>query len=390
MVLTLHRLLELSPDVFKGKRVFIRSDLNVPVENGMITEDTRIRASLPAIQQCLQAGASVMVTSHFGRPVEGEWTPESSLEPVRVRMEELLERPVRLIRDWVDGFGVLEPGHIVLLENCRLNKGEKKNDPVLSKKMALLCDIYVNDAFGTAHRAEATTTGIAQHVGISCAGPLMTAELSALSMVFKSGAQPSLAIVAGSKVSTKLTILQSLASKVDELIVGGGIANTFLLAKGLSVGKSLVEPELVEEAKKIIDKMGSRLHLPVDVVVAEQFSQTAVATVKRVEDVGEKDMILDVGPETSARLDEVVERMKTIIWNGPLGVFEWNAFSHGSRRLGEAIATSKGFTLAGGGDTLALVAKYGFHVDYLSTGGGAFLECLEGKILPAIAALEKI
>ena len=389
MVLALYDLLEISPDLFKGKRVFIRSDLNVPVENGMITEDTRIRASLPAIQRCLQAGAAVMLTSHFGRPVEGEWTPESSLEPVRVRLEELLGQPIRLIRDWVDGFGVIEPGQVVLLENCRLNKGEKKNDPVLSKKMALLCDIYVNDAFGTAHRAEATTVGIAEHVGICCAGPLMTAELLALSMVFHKGARPSLAIVAGSKVSTKLSILQSLSSKVDELIVGGGIANTFLLAKGFSVGKSLVEPDLVEEAKKIMAVMGSRLHLPVDVVVADRFSSSAVATIKKVEDVGAEDMILDVGPLTSARLDEVVERMLTVIWNGPLGVFEWDAFSHGSQRLGQAIAKCSGFTLAGGGDTLALVAKYGFHVDYLSTGGGAFLECLEGKILPAVAALGK-
>lgn len=389
MVLSLYDLLEISPDTVQGKRVFIRSDLNVPVENGVITEDTRIRASLPAIQRCLQAGAAVMVTSHFGRPVEGEWTVESSLEPVRVRMEELLERPVRLIRDWVNGFGVLEPGQVVLLENCRLNKGEKKNDPTLSKKMALLCDIYVNDAFGTAHRAEATTAGIAQYVGICCAGPLMTAELSALSTVFREGSHPSLAIVAGSKVSTKLTILQSLASKVDELIVGGGIANTFLLAKGYSVGKSLVEPDLVEEAKKIMEKMGARLHLPVDVVVADRFSESAVATIKKVDEVGAEDMILDVGPATSERLDEVVARMQTIIWNGPLGVFEWDAFSHGSQRLGQAIAKSKGFSLAGGGDTLALVAKYGFHVDYLSTGGGAFLECLEGKTLPAVAALEK-
>lgn len=389
MVLTLHTLLELSPELFKGKRVFIRSDLNVPVGNGVITEDTRIRASLPAIRRCLQAGASVMVTSHIGRPVEGEWTADSSLEPVRARMEELLGQPIRLIRDWVDGFGVLSHGEIVLLENCRLNKGEKKNDPVLSKKMALLCDIYVNDAFGTAHRAEATTVGITQHVGISCAGPLMAAELSALSVVFKGGSRPSLAIVAGSKVSTKLSILQSLASKVDELIVGGGIANTFLLAKGYPIGKSLVEPDLVEEAKKIIDVMGARLHLPVDVVVADRFSSSAVATVKKVEDVGAEDMILDVGPVTSDRLDEVVARMLTVIWNGPLGVFEWDTFSHGSQRLGQAIATCRGFTLAGGGDTLALVAKYGFRVDYLSTGGGAFLECLEGKLLPAVAALEK-
>lgn len=387
MVLALYDLLEISPDVVKGKRVFIRSDLNVPVENGVITEDTRIRASLPAIQRCLQAGAAVMVTSHFGRPVEG--TAESSLEPVRARMEELLGQPIRLIRDWVDGFGVVEPGEIVLLENCRLNKGEKKNDHVLSKKMALLCDVYVNDAFGTAHRAEATTVGIAEYVGIGCAGPLMTAELAALSMVFKGDSHPSLAIVAGSKVSTKLSILQSLSSKVDELIVGGGIANTFLLAKGYSVGKSLVEPDLVEEAKKIIDLMGARLHLPVDVVVANRFSESAKATVKHVEEVGADDMILDVGPMTSARLDEVVARMQTVIWNGPLGVFEWDAFSHGSQRLGHAITKCRGFTLAGGGDTLALVAKYRFDVDYLSTGGGAFLECLEGKTLPAVEALKK-
>jgi len=375
-----------------GKRVFIRSDLNVPMENGRIVEDTRIRASLPAIRMCLERGASVMVTSHFGRPKEGEWSADSSLLPVAHRMEELLGIPVLLIRDWINGsfLSALEPGQIILLENCRFNKGEKVNDETLSRKMASFCDVYVNDAFATAHRAEATTVGMAAFAPVRCAGPLMYQEWTALQQAFFMPAHPFVAIVAGSKVSTKLTILQSLCNKVDELIVGGGIANTFLLAKGYPVGKSLVEPELVEEAKAIMEIMGDRLHLPVDVVVGDAFSSSAKATIKLVEDVTDEDMILDVGPLTSAKLDRCIYSMKTIVWNGPLGVFEWDAFSHGTERLGKAITFAKGYSLAGGGDTLAVIAKYGLEraINYISTGGGAFLECLEGKILPAFQALE--
>ena len=385
MVRSLSELLESTS--FAGKRVFIRSDLNVPMENGKITEDTRIRASLPAIQLCLDAGAAVMITSHFGRPVEGEWTPESSLAPVAQRMEELLGQPVPLIRDWIHGISV-EPGRVVLLENCRLNKGEKKNDEALSRQMAALCDIYVNDAFGTAHRAEATTVGMAWHVPLRCAGPLMTAELCALHTTLESPARPCVAIVAGSKVSTKLSILRSLCNKVDELVVGGGIANTFLLAKGYSVGNSLVEPDLVEEARKIMALMGDRLYLPVDVVVGDSFSANAKATKKRVEEVQSGDMILDVGSSTSDQLDKVLGRAKTILWNGPLGVFEWDAFRQGTRRLASAISRSKGYSLAGGGDTLAAISTFSADVNYISTGGGAFLECLEGKVLPAVVALQ--
>jgi len=387
MVLSLADLHDLS-----GKRVFIRSDLNVPMEHGRIVEDTRIRASLPAINMCLQRGAAVMVTSHFGRPKEGVWSADSSLQPVAARMEELLGTPVQLVRDWIDGtfLSTLVPGQVVLLENCRFNKGEKTNDETLSKKMASFCDVYVNDAFATAHRAEATTVGMAAFVPIRCAGPLMNQELVALQQAFFMPARPFVAIVAGSKVSTKLTILQSLCNKVDELIVGGGIANTFLLAKGYPVGKSLVEPELVEEAKAIMEIMGDRLHLPVDVVVADSFSSSANATIKLVEDVTADDMILDVGPLTSAKLDRCIYSMETIVWNGPLGVFEWDAFSHGTERLGKAITSTRGYSLAGGGDTLAVIAKYGFEraINYISTGGGAFLECLEGKILPAVQALK--
>ena len=377
----------------KGKRVFIRSDLNVPVDNGAITEDTRISASIPAIRQCLKAGAAVMVTSHFGRPKEGKWTPESSLTLVAQRMEVLLGQPIPLIRDWLipGALSHLKPGMVVLLENCRLNVGEKNNDETLSKYMASLCDVYVNDAFGTSHRAEATTAGIAAFVPLCCAGPLMTKELEALHKALDKPLRPLVAIVAGSKVSTKLTILQSLAYKVDELIVGGGIANTFLLAKGYSVGKSLVELDLVEEAKKIMHIMGDRLHLPVDVVVASSFSSDAPATIKSVKDIAEDDMILDVGPLTSDALDPWIMNAGTIVWNGPLGVFEWESFRQGTRRLAMAISSSEAYSLAGGGDTLSVISLFGMEeqIDYCSTGGGAFLEVLEGKVLPAIKALMK-
>jgi phosphoglycerate kinase len=334
-----------------------------------------------------------MVTSHFGRPIEGQWTPEFSLEPVAKRMEHILRTPVPLIRDWLNGDFLmgLVPGSIVLLENCRMNVGEKKNTEGLCRQMASLCDIYVNDAFGTAHRVEATTVGLAWNVPLRCAGPLMTAELCALHMALDNPDRPCVAIVAGSKVSTKLSILRSLCNKVDELVVGGGIANTFLLAKGYSVGSSLVESDLVEEAREIMEIMGDRLHLPVDVVVADSFSPTAMATIKRVEDVSPMEMILDVGPATSDQLDEVMARAKTILWNGPLGVFEWEAFRQGTQRLATAISRSKGFSLAGGGDTLSVISLFEMQnqIDYLSTGGGAFLECLEGKHLPAVIALEQ-
>jgi len=383
-------LIDLLPTL-QGKRVFIRSDLNVPVENGQITDDTRIRASLPAIKMCLEVGATVIVTSHFGRPKEGQWTPESSLELVQQRMEVLLGKTIPLVRDWLEPHALtfLKPGQFALLENCRLNMGEKTNDTTLSKKMANLCDVYVNDAFGTAHRAEATTAGMAAFVPICCAGPLMTAELNAIHKALDQPKRPLVAIVAGSKVSTKLTILQSLAKKVDELIVGGGIANTFLLAKGYNVGKSLVEPALVEEARKIMDKMGSRLHLPVDVVVADSFSKDARSVIKRIKDVGDTDMILDVGPLTSDILDPWIKHASTIVWNGPLGVFEWPAFRQGTWRLASAIGSSKAFSLAGGGDTLAVISLFAMEdkIDYCSTGGGAFLEVMEGKELPAIQAL---
>jgi phosphoglycerate kinase len=385
-------LTDLPLDKLKGKRVFIRSDLNVPVENGVITEDTRIRASLPAIRQCLEAGAAVMVTSHFGRPKEGQWTADASLSIVAQRMEVLLGQPVPLIRDWLapgalDG---LKAGSLALLENCRLNKGEKANDVVLSKYMASLCEVYVNDAFGTAHRAEATTVGIAEYAPVCCAGPLMMGELSALHKSLDHPVRPLVAIVAGSKVSTKLTILKSLASKVDHLIVGGGIANTFLLAKGINIGTSLAEPGLVEEARDIMKLMGDRLHLPVDAVTSTAFSEFAIPRTKPVEEILANEMILDVGPFTSDALDTVIAMAGTIVWNGPLGVFEWKAFQEGTRRLATAIVSSNAYTLAGGGDTLAVIDSLAIEdqLDYCSTGGGAFLEVMEGKVLPAVRALD--
>jgi len=376
----------------QGKRVFIRADLNVPQDdNGNITEDTRIRASAPAIAQALQAGAAVMVTSHLGRPTEGEFKPEDTLAPVAVRLSELLGVPVTLKQNWVDGVDVA-PGQVVLLENCRVNKGEKKNDDALAQKMAALCDVYVNDAFGTAHRAEATTHGIAKFAPIACAGPLLSAELDALGKALGHPVRPLVAIVAGSKVSSKLTILKSLADKVDNLIVGGGIANTFMLASGLKIGKSLAEADLVDEAKAIIDMMakrGASVPIPTDVVCAKEFSPTAAATVKAVADVADDDMILDIGPVTAALLAEQIKKAGTIVWNGPVGVFEFDQFGNGTKVLAQAIADSAGFSIAGGGDTLAAIAKYHIadRVGYISTGGGAFLEFLEGKTLPAVEIL---
>ncbi|MDB5824828.1 MAG: phosphoglycerate kinase [Herminiimonas sp.] len=378
----------------RGKRVFIRADLNVPQDDaGHITEDTRIRASVPAIRMALDAGAAVMVTSHLGRPTEGEFKPEDSLAPVALRLAELLGQGVELKRDWVDGVEVA-PGQVVLLENCRVNKGEKKNSDELARKMAALCDVYVNDAFGTAHRAEATTHGIAKFAPVACAGPLLAAELDALGRALHAPARPLVAIVAGSKVSTKLSILKTLADKVDNLIVGGGIANTFMLASGLKIGKSLAEPDLVNDAKTIIDMMsrrGASVPIPVDVVCAKEFSAQAAATTKLVADVTDDDLILDIGPETSAILARQIAAAGTIVWNGPVGVFEFDQFAGGTKTLAEAIAGSKAFSIAGGGDTLAAIAKYQItdRIGYISTGGGAFLEFLEGKTLPAVEILQQ-
>jgi len=381
----------------RGKRVFIRSDLNVPLDDaGNITEDTRIRASVPAIRLALDAGAAVMVTSHLGRPTEGELKPEDSLAPVARRLSELLGRPVPLVQNWVDGVQVA-PGEVVLLENCRVNKGEKNNSDELAQKMARLCDVYVNDAFGTAHRAEATTHGIARYAPIACAGPLMAAEIDALGKALGDPKRPLVAIVAGSKVSTKLTILNNLARKVDRLIVGGGIANTFLLAEGFKVGKSLCEPDLVPECKKVLATLaekGGTLPLPIDVVVAKEFSATAAATIRRADAVQPDEMILDVGPQTALGLVHGISTAGTIIWNGPVGVFEFDQFGEGTKQLALAIAQATvngAFSIAGGGDTLAAIAKYGIadRISYISTGGGAFLEFLEGKTLPAIEILQQ-
>jgi phosphoglycerate kinase len=390
-----HRLSDLiESNQLKGKRVFIRADLNVPQDDaGNITEDTRIRASVPAIRQALDAGAAVMVTSHLGRPTEGEFKPQDSLAPIAVRLSELLGQPVELKPDWVEGVDVA-PGQVVLLENCRVNKGEKKNSDELAQKMARLCDVYVNDAFGTAHRAEATTHGIAKFAPLACAGPLLAAELDALGKALGQPARPLVAIVAGSKVSSKLTILKSLADKVDNLIVGGGIANTFMLAAGLKIGKSLAEADLVEEARAIIDMMarrGASVPIPVDVVCAKEFSASAAATVKDANDIAEDDLILDIGPNTAALLAQQIRRAGTVVWNGPVGVFEFEQFGEGTRTLAMAIADSGAFSIAGGGDTLAAIGKYGIgdRIGYISTGGGAFLEFLEGKTLPAVAILQQ-
>lgn len=389
-------------DKVKGKRVFIRADLNVPQDDaGHITEDTRIRASLPCIRMALDAGAAVMVTSHLGRPTEGEFKPADSLAPVAARMAELLGRKVPLIANWVDTAGnasiavvKVEPGQLVMLENCRLNRGEKKNAEDLARKMAALCDIFVHDAFGTAHRAEASTYGIAQFAPVASAGPLLAAEMDAIGKALQNPRRPLVAIVAGSKVSTKLTILKSLAGNVDQLIVGGGIANTFMLAAGLKIGKSLAEPDLLAEAKAVIEAMkarGAEVPIPTDVVTAKAFKADAPAQVKQATEVEDDDLILDIGPETAKRLAAQLKAAGTIVWNGPVGVFEFPAFENGTREIAKAIAQSSAFSIAGGGDTLAAISKYGIEqqVGYISTGGGAFLEVLEGKTLPAFEILAR-
>jgi len=376
----------------KGKRVFIRSDLNVPIQNGKITSPKRILASIPTIEFALQKGASVMVTSHLGRPEEGKYSSDDSLKPVVDFLKSHLKYPVHLVSDWVNSSFDIAPGQLTVLENCRFNVGEKKNDDALAKKIAALCDVYVNDAFGTAHRAEATTNGVAKFAPVACAGPLMAAELDALSRALANPRRPLIAIVAGSKVSSKLTILKALSEKVDELIVGGGIANTFMLAKGLPIGKSLAEPDLVNEAREIMnlmEKRGAHVPIPEDVVVANELSPLARANRVPADQVAEDDMILDIGPKTAARLSTMLAHAGTIVWNGPLGVFEIDQFGGGTKMLAAAIAHSPAFSIAGGGDTLAAIAKYGIEnqVDYISTGGGAFLEFLEGKTLPAFAVL---
>jgi phosphoglycerate kinase len=378
----------------QGRRVFIRADMNVPQDDsGRITEDTRIRSSVPCIRMALDAGAAVMVTSHLGRPTEGEFRPEDSLAPIAQRLSELLGCEVPLIGNWVDGVAV-QPGQVVLLENCRINKGEKKNAESLARQMAALCDIYVNDAFGTAHRAEGTTYGIAQYAPVACAGPLLAAEIDAIGQALAQPKRPLVAIVAGSKVSTKLTILQSLAQNVDQLIVGGGIANTFMLASGLRIGKSLAEPDLVEQARSVIQAMkarGAEVPIPSDVVVAKTFAANAQATLKNANEVADDDLILDIGPQTAKKLAQQLKAAGTIVWNGPVGVFEFDAFAAGTQTIAQAIAESSAFSIAGGGDTLAAIAKYGIEkqVGYISTGGGAFLEVLEGKTLPAFEILQK-
>jgi phosphoglycerate kinase len=376
-----------------GKRVLVREDFNVPLEAGVITDDTRIRASLPGIRHALSKNARLMLVSHLGRPTEGQFDEKESLAPVARRLSELLGEDVPLVRNWLDGVDV-EPGRAVLLENCRFNKGEKKNDDVLARKIAGLCDIYVNDAFATAHRAEATTHGVAQHAPVACAGPLLARELEALGKALESPRRPLVAIVGGAKVSTKLTVLAKLSEKVDQLIVGGGIANTFMLAAGMKIGKSLAEPDLVPEAKKVMDAVhakGGEVPLPVDVVCAKQLSASAAATTKSVSAVADDDLILDVGPTTAAQLTGLLGRAATIVWNGPLGVFEHEQFAGGTRALAHAIAQSSAFSLAGGGETVAALAKFGVtdRIGYVSTAGGAFLEFLEGKKLPAVEILER-
>nr|ARX77478.1 phosphoglycerate kinase [uncultured bacterium] len=375
-----------------GKRVLIRQDLNVPVKNGQVTSDIRIQASVPTIKHALAAGAAVMLLSHLGRPVEGQYDEASSLKPVAERLSLLLGKPVRLEKDWLDGVTV-SPGEVVLCENVRFNAGEEKNNDELGKKMAKLCDIFVMDAFGTAHRAQASTHSVAKFAPIVCAGPLLASELDALGKALETPAKPLIAIVGGSKVSTKLTVLKSLSEKVDQLIVGGGIANTFIAAAGFPVGKSLYEADLLDEAKRLIAAAklaGSDIPIPVDVVCAKEFSETAVATIKKVQDVEADDLILDIGPDTAKHYAELIKSAGTIVWNGPVGVFEIEQFSHGTQSLATAIAESNAFSIAGGGDTLAAIDKYGINdqVSYTSTGGGAFLEFLEGKELPAVAILK--
>ncbi|MEY3880664.1 MAG: phosphoglycerate kinase [Pseudomonadota bacterium] len=375
-----------------GKRVLIRQDLNVPVKNGQVTSDIRIQASVPTIKHALAAGAAVMLLSHLGRPVEGQYDEASSLKPVAERLSLLLGKPVRLEKDWLDGVTV-SPGEVVLCENVRFNAGEEKNNDELGQKMAKLCDIFVMDAFGTAHRAQASTHSVAKFAPIVCAGPLLASELDALGKALETPAKPLIAIVGGSKVSTKLTVLKSLSEKVDQLIVGGGIANTFIAAAGFPVGKSLYEADLLDEAKRLIAAAklaGSDIPIPVDVVCAKEFSETAVAAIKKVQDVEADDLILDIGPDTAKHYAELIKSAGTIVWNGPVGVFEIEQFSHGTQSLATAIAESNAFSIAGGGDTLAAIDKYGINdqVSYTSTGGGAFLEFLEGKELPAVAILK--
>ncbi len=377
----------------KGKRVLIRQDLNVPVKDGKVTSETRIQASLPTIQYALKQGACVMVMSHLGRPTEGEYDAQYSLQPVADRMSELLGQPVKLQQNWLDGVEI-DAGKVVLCENVRFNSGEKKNDPLLGQKMAQLCDIFVMDAFGTAHRSQASTHAVAEFAPIACAGPLLASELDALGKALDNPQKPMLAIVGGSKVSTKLTVLESLSKIVDQLIVGGGIANTFIAAAGYPVGKSLYEADLVPEAKRLMEAAKSRggeIPVPTDVVCAKEFSESAVATVKQVNDVEDDDLILDIGPETTAHFSTIIGTAKTIVWNGPVGVFEIEQFGYGTHELSKAIAASPGFSIAGGGDTLAAIELYGIgdQVSYMSTGGGAFLEFLEGKKLPAVAMLEQ-
>ena len=375
-----------------GKRVLIRQDLNVPVKNGQVTSDLRIQASVPTIEQALAKGAAVILLSHLGRPVEGQYDEESSLKPVAERLASLLGKPVRLEKDWLEGV-TIAPGEVVLCENVRFNLGEEKNSDELGQKMAALCDVFVMDAFGTAHRAQASTHSVAKYAPIACAGPLLSNELDALGKALETPTKPLVAIVGGSKVSTKLTVLKSLSEKVDQLIVGGGIANTFIAAMGYSVGKSLYEADLIEEAQSLIadaKKAGSDIPIPVDVVCAKEFSDTAEATIKKVTDGEDDDLILDIGPDTAKQYAEIIKSAGTIVWNGPVGVFEIEQFSHGTQSLSKAIAESSAFSIAGGGDTLAAIDKYGINDDisYTSTGGGAFLEFLEGKELPAVAILK--
>ena len=386
-------LLRLADVDVRGKRVFIRADLNVPQDDaGRITDDTRIRASLPAIEDALLRGGAVMVTSHLGRPVEGKLTDADSLAPIAARLGELLNREVRLIRDWVNGgtwHSELASGDLVMLENCRVNPGEKKDSVELAQQMAHLCDVYCNDAFGTAHRPEATTHAMARYAPIACAGPLLAAELDALGRALGKPHRPLVAIVAGAKVSTKLTILRALLAKVDTLIVGGGIANTFLLAAGGRIGKSLAEADLVHEARAILEEFPGKVPVPVDVVCAKAFAADAAPAIKTIDDVAHDDLILDIGPQTVASFERVIAGAGTIVWNGPVGVFEFDAFAAGTRAIANAIARAPAFSIAGGGDTVAAIAKFGVadRIGYISTGGGAFLEFLEGKTLPAVEVL---
>ncbi|MDD5578425.1 MAG: phosphoglycerate kinase [Methylobacter sp.] len=387
--MTIKRMVDLD---LSGKRVLIRQDLNVPVKNGKVTSDIRIQASVPTIEKALAAGAAVILLSHLGRPVEGQYDEESSLKPVAERLSDLLGKPVRLEKNWLDGVSI-SPGEVVLCENVRFNAGEEKNSDELGKKMAALCDVFVMDAFGTAHRAQASTHSVAKFAPVVCAGPLLASELDALGKALETPAKPLVAIVGGSKVSTKLTVLKSLSEKVDQLIVGGGIANTFIAAAGFPVGKSLYEADLLEETRQLIEaakQNGSDIPIPVDVVCAKEFSENAAATVKKVADVEADDLIMDIGPDTAKQYAEILKSAGTIVWNGPVGVFEIDQFGNGTKSLAAAIAESPAFSIAGGGDTLAAIDKYGISdkVSYTSTGGGAFLEFLEGKELPAVAILK--